>query len=225
MIKVIKPGLYTSIQDLGRIGFQKFGMPVSGVMDPESYRYANWLANNPLDNPVLEATLTGPHLAFEEDTYIAITGGNIKEVPKALQLTYTKGATIRVLEGLEHDYFTDEALDTFFSNSYKIGNQSNRMGYRLRGKKIKLKEQTNIISSGLVLGTIQIPKNGQPIIMMSDRQTVGGYPRIGNIATFDLSSLAQQKPGDRVRFKKITQSEAINLLEMRQKKHASFLEN
>jgi len=112
---------------------------------------------------------------------------------------------IRIISGPEAHYFEVAGLRSFLSTEYTITAQSDRMGYRLSGEPIRHKEgMTNIISAGISLGTVQIPGDGQPIILMADRQTSGGYARIASVITDDLPLLAQMRPGDKIRFKETT---------------------
>lgn len=125
--------------------------------------------------------------------------------------SYNKDACLRVVMGPQDDYFTKEAISTFLTSSYQISPEADRMGYRLEGPRINHKDQVDIISDGIVFGSIQVPGSGAPIIMMSDRQTTGGYPKIATLITPDLSVLAQMGPGMRVNFKKVSLDEAHNL--------------
>ncbi|MGR5879016.1 hypothetical protein ACT7DO_04785 [Bacillus pacificus] len=99
----------------------------------------------------------------------------------------------------------------FFTKEYKVSNYADRMGYRVEGEVLNRAVEKEILSSPVTYGTIQIPNGGQPIILMVDRQTTGGYPRMGNIISVDLPLLAQLKPGDYVSFEKITLEEAEQL--------------
>jgi len=294
-IKILKKGLSTSIQDLGRTGYQKYGVPVSGVMDEYSHKVANILVGNALNEATLEATMLGPKIQFAGQQVIAITGGDLQ--PKlnneAIQmwkkLTVEKGDILsfsgiksglrayiafaggiridksmgsksyysradlgtkiedmqeldikpyeknvnttldkkyipnfekqincRVVLGPQEDYFTDEGIQNFFSSEYQVTNASDRMGYRLSGKAIEHKKTPDIISDGLSKGAIQIPGNGQPIVMMSDAQTTGGYSKIGYVIKADLNKLAQLKPGNTLRFTKIS-------IEKAQKEYSDYI--
>ncbi|OOZ89616.1 biotin-dependent carboxyltransferase family protein [Bacillus cereus] len=124
---------------------------------------------------------------------------------------YKKYAKLRVITGFEYDQFTEESKKAFFTKEYKVSNYADRMGYRVEGQILNRAVETEILSSPVTYGTIQIPNGGQPIILMADRQTTGGYPRMGNIISVDLPLLAQLKPGDYVSFEKITLEEAEQL--------------
>jgi biotin-dependent carboxylase-like uncharacterized protein len=119
-----------------------------------------------------------------------------------------KPKMLRVVMGPQEDYFTKEGLNTFETGIYKLSNDSNRMACKLTGPVITGKQATDIISDGIALGSIQVSSNGQPIIMLSDRQTTGGYAKIATVISTDISSLSQCKPGDEVKFKSITLKEA-----------------
>ncbi len=304
-IKVLHPGLLTTIQDLGRYGVQKFGVIVGGAMDSLSLRIANLLVGNPQDEGALEVTLYGTSLVFESDELIAITGGNLRptldgkevkmwrpllvkkgailkfhaavsgcrayvsfsggiQVPKVMNskstylraslggfqgrklqkndifdcgertalgeelfqhlqkepanyswlvyftsfVDFNKTKTIRIIRGSEYERFDKESIKDFLSTPYTITTQADRMGYRLEGKQIHLKEQFELLSEGVTYGTIQVPANGQPIILMADRQTTGGYPKIGQVISADLPSLAQMQATDKIYFKEVTLKEA-----------------
>ncbi|MEK4485478.1 biotin-dependent carboxyltransferase family protein [Psychrobacillus sp. FSL H8-0484] len=306
-VKVLHPGLLTTIQDLGRYGSQKYGVIVSGAMDSYSLRLANLLVGNDENEGTLETTLYGTTLQFEEDTLIAITGGDflatidgiiaplwrpvlikkesilkfnsaIKgsrayiafaggiDIPKimgskstyiraniggfegrALQkgdtlpigeansvskelvrqldennitwsinfnelVNFNQNKTIRVIKGTEFHRFDKESQSTFLEKPYSITVQSDRMGYRLEGPPISLSEDFELLSEGVTFGTIQIPPSGKPIVLMADRQTTGGYPKIAQVITADLPSLAQIQPTATINFKEVTLEEAEKIL-------------
>lgn len=304
-VKVIHPGLLTTIQDLGRVGSQKFGVIVSGAMDPFSLRIANLLVGNPEGEGALEITLFGTTLQFKSDQLVAITGGNLQptidgekapmwrpilirkgsilkfksaitgcrayvafaggiEIPDVMgsKSTYLRAAigglkgralqkgdeftcghysiigkafawqlekmddhfswsvnykeffsfkqrqTIRVLRGAEFERFDQSSKQTFFSIPYTLTTQADRMGYRLEGKPLSLAEKFELLSEGVTYGTIQVPSNGQPIILMADRQTTGGYPKIGQVISVDLPLLAQLQPKAEILFKEVPLEQA-----------------
>ncbi len=123
-----------------------------------------------------------------------------RTLPKEIaQMIYNK-RKIAVIDGPEVNRFESSALDLFYNHAYTISNQSNRMGYRLEGVKLTHKDNADILSSAVDLGTIQVPGSGQPIIAMADRQTTGGYTRIGQVATADYSLLAQMTAGETIDF-------------------------
>lgn len=131
--------------------------------------------------------------------------------------------TIRVVSASEEGRFTKEGLNTFYSSHFRVTNDSNRMGIRLEGKKIDHIKSADIISSPVALGTIQVPENGQAIIMMSDRQTTGGYTRIATIVSIDIPRVAQLVPGDEVFFESITVEEAQEIARWRKSRIEFFI--
>ncbi|GAB6433363.1 biotin-dependent carboxyltransferase family protein [Bacillus luti] len=135
---------------------------------------------------------------------------------------YKKHPILRVITDFEYDQFTESSKDSFFTKEYKVSNYADRMGYRLDGEVLNRVVEKEILSSPVTFGTIQVPNGGQPIILMADRQTTGGYPRIGNVISVDLPLLAQLKPGDCVSFEKITIEEAEQLY-IEQEKDMSLL--
>lgn len=137
---------------------------------------------------------------------------------------YPETWTLRVIDGLHKQLFSQETLDLFFSSSYKIIPQSNRMGYRLQGYPISLTQGANLVSDTVVFGAIQVPPDGQPIILAADHQTTGGYPVIGVIASVDFSKLAQMRHGQKVRFSPIVLEEA-QILRLKQENLMNTLES
>ena len=286
-LQVIKPGLHSTIQDLGRWDHLAFGVPGSGAMSQPDAAKANWLVGNPNSAPVLEITMVGPTLQLEGDGQIAFAGaktdGTINGQPLAylqtidiegsctLKLGRTQdqsraymairgdwkltpwlgsvsaapvnaelltpqshlkegmlwavesmGVTehreiseetvqdhkIRVMPGPEYQKMPIQTIRDFLTKEFLISNQSNRMGYRLVGKLARVQPQEEIISSGIVPGTIQVTNNSELIILMADAQTSGGYSRIANIITADICKVAQMKPGDPMHFSLVSLAEA-----------------
>src|SRR6185369_3291659 len=114
--------------------------------------------------------------------------------------------------GPEYDLFTDAAHEAFWSDEWLVTPNSNRMGYRLAGTPLERKQKSDLLSHGVLPGTIQVPPNGQPIILMSDAQTTGGYPKIGAVIRADLWKLAQVRLNGAIRFIPTTEREAHNAL-------------
>ncbi|HHY74308.1 MAG TPA: biotin-dependent carboxyltransferase family protein [Bacillus bacterium] len=309
MITIKKGGLLTTVQDLGRYGYQKYGVVTSGAMDQLAHRIANLLVGNEEYLPTLEITLIGPTILFHEDTLIAICGANLSptindkavrlwrtvlikkgselkfvkckkgcraylavaggfSIPTVLKSKSTylragfggfKGSTlnmgdhlffekpsklstdmmakllernsnefveekwsvssqfisiyneyipIRVIKGRQYHLFTKESQQQFFKEKFEVTPQSDRMGYRLRGPSLTLKNREEMISEAVGLGTIQVPADGNPIILLADRQTIGGYPKIADVVTVDIPLLAQAKPKDFIQFIEISHEEA-----------------
>lgn len=303
--KVIKAGIFDTIQDLGRFGFQQYGMPVSGAMDPYALRIGNRLLGNEENEAGLEISTPGLSLEVPNQTVITITGANFNptinnspapmwevievkkgdiisfnqiksgcrsyllatggiDVPIILgsKSTYVRGKIgglkgrslkkadiinigktnqelqniigrkvpannlpayheeneIRVILGPQDDYFINEELHAFLNSFYEITVNSDRMGYRLKGPKIESKNGSDIITDGIPLGSIQVPRDGMPIVMLADRQTTGGYAKIATVISVDMDKFAQMKPGDKVKFTQINLEEAHQLLDEREKK-------
>ncbi|NLE77440.1 MAG: biotin-dependent carboxyltransferase [Chloroflexi bacterium] len=293
-LEVRRPGLLTTVQDMGRYGYQKYGVPVAGAMDPFALQAANALVGNPLGAAALEITLVGPTLRAQEACTIAVAGGDLTPlldgqpvpmwkavaVPKGGAITfggrrsgfraylavagglavplvlgsrstflrggfgglegralkagdrlpvgptrapvdggrampvgdrppYGDDVTVRVVLGPQDSYFTHEGLDRFLGSVYMVSPASDRMGYRLQGPEVTHRERTQIISDGLPLGAVQVPPDRQPIVMMADHQTTGGYPKIGTVIAADIPLLAQCMPGlSQVCFAAVTLAEA-----------------
>lgn len=125
-------------------------------------------------------------------------------------IRFEQNQYIRVIKGTEFNRFDRKSQNTFFEKPYTLTVQSDRMGYRLDGPTLSLAENFELLSEGVTFGTVQIPSNGQPIILMADRQTTGGYPKIAQVITADLPSLAQIQPTGTIRFKEVTLAEAEN---------------
>jgi|AntRauTorckE6833_2_1112554.scaffolds.fasta_scaffold00113_24 antagonist of KipI len=294
-LEVLDGGLQTTVQDMGRVGFRKYGVPVSGVMDEHSYRLANWLAGNPSEAPVLELTLQGGSFKFHSDATIGITGaeaeidvnGNpvqpnktininsgevlnigrvkngcriyvsiagqwdiekvmgsfstclvakfggfegralnkgdrltwtsqkkpteIRSVPKKLIPHYAARQTIKIIEGPEWDWLNEAKKADFLATDFSLSSHSNRMGIRLKSSFVSDIKGEEMISSPVVPGTIQLPSDGAPIILMKDGQSVGGYPRIGKVVDADLWRLGQVWTWNEINFNLISLEEAKEL--------------
>jgi biotin-dependent carboxylase-like uncharacterized protein len=140
----------------------------------------------------------------------------VKELPEGAIPLYKSSQTIHIISGPEADRFEMEGLRSFLTAEYTVTDRSDRMGYRLDGEPIVHKPGgADIISAGLSAGTIQVPGDGKPIVLMADRQTTGGYARIANVITADLTLVAQMKPGDTMHFREVTLDHARELLRQR----------
>lgn len=286
-IQVLKPGVQSQLQDLGRFGFQDLGVPVCGAMDEWSHRLANLLAGNALDEATLEMVLMGPSLVFDTATQIAITGADLSprldgepvamheriSVAAGSQLdfgrrvsglraylavrggfavapvmgsrsTYVRGgfggfegralrkgdvlpiaeaepalpaprlalpsrlpsadpgavATVRVVTGEHWARFPAETQALFTEAIYKINPQSDRMGYRLDGPALQRGDNVELISEAMSFGTIQVPADGLPIVLMAERHSAGGYLKIAHVISVDLPLMAQLAPQQQLRF-------------------------
>lgn len=298
-LRVISPGLLTTIQDLGRPGYQHLGIPVSGALDPISLRAANALVGNAPGTAALEVAYVGPTLAVEADDvrmsfvgantvievlpdetasagtlfgimesihlrcgdvvrigtlreattlYVAVEGGfDIAPVLGSVS-TYLRGhlggwqgralamgdrlplvrntatehdefrldgldlsapARFRVIAGPQRDYFSANALSSFFDAEYTVAAGSDRMGMRLDGHEIEHSRGYNITSDAVAPGSIQVPGNGKPIVLLADRQTTGGYPKIATVISADLPALGRLPIGAKIAFEPVTMEAAV----------------
>lgn len=130
---------------------------------------------------------------------------------------FSKEMTARIIIGPHSDFFTNDSLSTLLSEAYTVSIQSDRMGYRLEGPKLTIKKREEMRSEATMFGCLQVPPSGQPIILMADRQTTGGYPIIGTIISVDLPKIAQAVPGSKIRFQQTTVEEAQTELQKREK--------
>lgn len=280
MVEVIKPGLNTTVQDLGRFQGLGNGIPCSGAMDKQSLRFGQSLLNNPHTEAALEFCMIGPVLKFHNDCNISITGVDLKPVingepvPVNKTLSVKSGAVlrflgsntpgvygyicfkgkldvplvlgskstycyasiggfkgrslragdllnigesiefkskekpsliknqpeIRILAGPEFDDFPKKDLEQFVNSVLTISKESNRMGAKIDNVKLSGTDSGNIISSGTIPGTIQVPASGVPIVLLADSPCTGGYPRIGVVHSDDLDQFCQIKPGSTFTF-------------------------
>tara|TARA_Y100000741_G_scaffold300005_1_gene241273 strand:- start:45 stop:989 length:945 start_codon:yes stop_codon:yes gene_type:complete len=296
--EILRAGINSTFQDLGRKNLYHIGIPFSGAMDNRNYLLANKLTGNDHNDPVIEFAYQGPHLKYHGDKlnvvitgdvtfkikkgnnsingecyqsfilenndeldiistnksvygYLAINGKfdlkfqwsscstntkanigsnngkklsvkqkiDIKEinqnfVSKRLNYINSKIENIRVIKGTNFDYFSEESKKNFFKNEFKVSKLSDRMGMRLEGKKIENIVDTNIRSEGLIKGVIQVPADGNPIIMLSDHGTIGGYPKIGVVISADYDKLVQLTPGSSVKFQEVDLNSAETLFKL-----------
>ncbi|MDP9322047.1 MAG: biotin-dependent carboxyltransferase family protein [Acidobacteriota bacterium] len=295
---VIRPGMLTTVQDLGRWGWQGSGVPVAGPMDAYSHRLANRLVGNTDDAAALEVTLLGPELEADAEALCAVAGarfdvtvngdatdssspfvvpvgGRVRfgarragsratlavrgglDVPKSFESRATSiisrtgpfggrpllpgdvlpigtpstearlpagralsmpdgGACVRIIRGPHDAMFMPGAFDALVGSRFVVTAQSNRMGYRLEGPVIRHAGGADILSDATPIGSLQVPSSGQPILLMADRQTTGGYPKIGTVITADLPIAGQLAPGDWIAFVECTREEAIDALMKRE---------
>ena len=296
--EIIRAGINSTFQDLGRKNLYHIGIPFSGAMDNRNYLLANKLIGNDHNDPVIEFAYQGPHLKYHGDKlniaitgdvsfkikkgdnlidgkcyqtfilenndelniistnksvygYLAINGTfdlklqwsscstntranigpnngakltdsqkiDIKEINQnfantKLNYVNTKIENIRVIKGTNFNYFSDEGKRNFFKNEFKVSKLSDRMGMRLEGQKIENIIDTNIRSEGLIKGVIQVPADGNPIIMLSDHGTIGGYPKIGVVISADYDKLVQLTPGSTIKFQEVDLNSAENLFKL-----------
>jgi biotin-dependent carboxylase-like uncharacterized protein len=294
VIRIVEPGPQTTVQDLGRPGQLRHGIPPSGPMDVRAFVIANRLAGNPDGAAGLECTLMGPRFTLETACAIAVTGAEAPvtvngeaappwttlplragdsvrvgaaragvriyiafsgglDVPLALgsRATYLRGRLggvegralrrddtlrlfpapppavrrlaaaevpafeaepeVRVVLGPQADRFTPEGIAALLAGAYEMLPQSDRMGARLSGPRIAHARGHDIISDGIALGAIQVPGDGQPIVLLVDRQSTGGYTKVATVGSFDIGRIGQVKPGQRVRFHAVDVAEAHRL--------------
>ena len=145
-------------------------------------------------------------------------------VKKKIEYKNSVEATIRTTKGTNFDYFSKEAKNKFFNEEYQVTNLSDRMGMRLEGPKLENIVNTNIKSEGLVKGVVQVPADGNPIIMFSDHGSIGGYPKIAVVITADHDKAAQLAPGSRIKFKEVNLDEAESLFKTYSNDTKSYLE-
>ncbi len=137
--------------------------------------------------------------------------------------SYGDSIALRVIFGPQEDYFTQKGIDTFLSSEYTVSDKSDRMGIRLEGSVIENKNGVDIISDGIATGSVQIPASGTPIIMMSDRQTTGGYAKIATVISSDLKKIAQARAGTKVHFEAVTEKAALSL-KRKEERELKFLQ-
>jgi biotin-dependent carboxylase-like uncharacterized protein len=297
-LRVIAPGLLTTVQDLGRSGYQHLGIPPSGALDPVSLRAANALVGNAAGTGALEVAYVGPTLAVEADNVrIAIAGGEAAieilaedaarggaRIPSMRSVCLRRGNVVRIgslsgatvlylaveggfdiaavlgsvstyirggfggmngralkagdliplrretaterdecrLDGLDlsppprfraiagpqFDYFSEQVMTRFFDSEYTVGAGSDRMGMRLDGRRVDHLRGFNITSDGIAPGSIQVPGDGQPIVLLADRQTTGGYPKIATVISADLPALGRLPIGGKISFERVTMAAA-----------------
>lgn len=291
-------GPFTTVQDLGRVGHQAAGIPVSGALDPVALRIANALVGNTGGEAVLEIRLAGPVLKVEAPRVRAALCGTSaplqilapepREVPAWQSVTLERGtlfrvpalkdsvtaylgveggfdvpqilgsrstclragfgglegraladgdtlplaldelsdrtdlrltrrpdlgppATIRVVLGPQDDYFSKASIGALLEAEFHVTNEADRMGMRLSGPKLAHEKGYDITSDGIATGAIQVPGDGQPIILLADHQTTGGYPKIATVISADLPALGRMAPGAVVRFSAVSVKEAQDI--------------
>ena len=149
---------------------------------------------------------------YSKDEILNIKESNIKNIKaKRINYEYFFNNIVRVIKGTNFDYFSNQAKNIFFSDSYSVTRLADRMGMRLDGPYLENKINTNIKSEGLVKGVIQVPADGKPIILLADHGTIGGYPKIATVISADLDKVAQFIPGTIIKFKEVNLEEAEKL--------------
>jgi biotin-dependent carboxylase-like uncharacterized protein len=149
---------------------------------------------------------------------------NGRFVPASSIPVYERAVELRVVVGPQDDAFTRKGIADFFSSTYDVSKDFDRMGYRLEGKEVEHESPADIISDGIVKGAVQIPGHGHPIIMLADCQTTGGYTKIAHVITTDIWKIAQLKTGDSIRFKAVDVSEAHEILKIQERSIIGIIE-
>lgn len=314
-LRILKPGIQSTVQDIGRWEYLAQGVPISGSMDTVSARLANLAVGNTGDAAVIEFTYGDTELLVEaaalfaysgdgatlhtdatalpcdrplwlpagtrirlvtqpsgSRTYLAVAGGwqvakvlgsrstylpasfggflgrtlragdtlqagTVQTPITAALLDRLGGATpafpdwslarplffpgerqtVRVVPAHEFTWFNGKSVVDFLTSPYTVSRQSDRMGYRLEGPRIRRIKPRELLSTAVVPGTIQVTGDGGLVLLMADCQTTGGYPRIAQVAAVDMPVCAQWKPGDRIRFQEISRSEAEKLYRSRER--------
>ena len=176
---------------------------------------------------ILERASIGPNEGKKIKINDKINIKNNRTNKKNFIINFTNSAkdTIRVLKGPQFDYFAKESQKDFFSKNYKVSNLTDRMGMRLEGAVMKNTVSTNIRSEGITKGAIQVPADGQPIILLTDYPTIGGYPKIANVISADYDLLIQKPPGENFLFKLIELPEAEQLYREHIKNISEIIKN
>tara|TARA_B100000029_G_scaffold507358_1_gene591791 strand:- start:1520 stop:2470 length:951 start_codon:yes stop_codon:yes gene_type:complete len=308
--EVIRPGIHTTLQDLGRSNQYHIGIPFSGSMDKRNYLISNKLAGNKLNEASLEFAYQGPLMKFNLGKVTGAITGNVtfniirknsnidkgvcyqtfelndgdqldiistnrsvygyfsikngfageyiwksysvntkakigsnngekfatnqkilinkdeslSDIKRIDYLNY-KIEYIRVLKGTNINFFSEKAKKIFFSKEFTVSKLTDRMGMRLEGPKIENLAETNIRSEGLIKGVIQVPADGNPIIMLSDHGTIGGYPKIAVVISADYDRLTQLTPGSKIKFQSVELDEAENLYKLYELETKNILNN
>ena len=318
-LKIVKPGMLDSIQDMGRYGYQQVGINPTGAIDRYAAAIANILVGNSNREAVIEMHFPAATIFFEQATIIALSGADFgatisgKPIPVNHPIVVNKNSTLQfhspknkshcylavrggmkiskwlnsystnlkaeaggysgrrllkddtidlneepgltpidendptsidckilpweanenfgmeeseqvmVMTGAEWSWLEKNSQEKFLKNPFFISHNSDRMGYRLASEPLHLHTKTELVSSAVSFGTIQLLPDGQLIILMADHQTTGGYPRLGNVIAVHLSTLAQMKAGDKIQFKFTDHQTAEDLL-LKQQQHLMQLE-
>tara|TARA_B100001029_G_C15035839_1_gene440077 strand:- start:1 stop:951 length:951 start_codon:yes stop_codon:yes gene_type:complete len=297
--EIIRPGIHSTLQDLGRNNQYHIGIPFSGAMDRRNYLISNKLVGNKLNEASLEFAYQGPLMKLYSGKvtgaitgninfniirknskidngvcyqtfilndgdqldilstnrsvygYLSIKNGFLGEYiwkscsvntkakigsndgekfktnqkiyinknesisdDKKINYLNSKIEYIRVLKGTNFNFFSEKNKEIFFSNDFIVSKLTDRMGMRLEGSKIQSTSETNIRSEGIIKGVIQVTPDGNPIIMLSDHGTIGGYPKIAVVISADYDRLTQLIPGSKIKFKSIELEEAENLYKL-----------
>ena len=297
--EIIRPGIHSTLQDLGRSNQYHIGIPFSGSMDKRNYLIGNKLVGNKLKEASLEFAYQGPLIKLKLGKVTGVITGNVtfnilrknskiekgscyrtfelkdgdqldiistnksvygyfsikngfageyiwgscsvntkakigsndgekfgvnqkiyinkyESLSESNKIDYfnSKIEFIRVLKGTNFNFFSEKAKQIFFSKEFIVSKLTDRMGMRLEGQKIENIAEANIKSEGLIKGVIQVPPDGNPIIMLSDHGTIGGYPKIAIVISADYDRLTQLTPGSKIKFKSVELNEAERLYKL-----------
>jgi len=297
-LRILSPGLSTTLQDLGRPGYRHLGVSLSGALDSIALRAANAIVGNPEDTGALEVLYSGPSFVVEADDahlafagaaaaieicadaeasrgeliapmrsvrvrggqvvrigslrhgatlYIAVEGGfavapalgsvatdsrgrlggwharalvagdalplrracsSDRGEQQLIGLDLSPASRFRVILGPQSDYFADDEIERFLAAKYVVSAESNRVGMRLHGRALQHRRGFNIVSDAIAPGSIQIPGNGQPIVLLADHQTTGGYPKIATVISADLPAIGRLPIGSEISFEAISVEQA-----------------
>ena len=311
-LRILQPGPQTTVQDLGRVGYQALGVPVCGALDPLALRLANRLAGNAEGEAALECRLMGPMIEVEgAPVRLALAGaeaaiemeadgtrrvhpagrafdvppgGRVRigplrgsagavlavggglDLPEVLGSRATDlkgdfgglggralaagdtlatrraeqagpclalphplppafGGELRVVPGPQDDAFTPEAIATFLAATFEVTREADRMGMRLRGPALSFVAGADIVSDGIATGSVQVPGSGQPILLLADHQTIGGYAKIATVISADLPAAGRLLPGAAIRFRAVSVAEAEEARRAQEREFARLLES
>ena len=308
-LRVLKPGLHTTVQDLGRVGYQAQGVPVSGALDPMALWLGNALVGNPESAAALELLVSGATLQIAADSvrlavagagatlavgaparvvpawqsvtlaqgelveiglgresvcaYLAVEGGIDVRLVLGSASTYVRagfggleGRTlrrgdlvplalaqaserteqrlpspppaaseqpIRVVLGPQQDRFTEAALADLLESEFRISKNADRMGMRLDGPALRHRDGWDVVSDAIATGAVQVPGSGQPILLLADHQTTGGYPKIATVISADVPVVGRRRAGDAIRFAAVSIAEAEQLARDQQRRIAALV--
>lgn len=309
-LKVLAPGLHTTVQDLGRVGYQAIGVPVSGALDGFSLRLANALVGNRPEAAALEILISGPTFEVAAErvrvalvgagaalrihgdeprvvaagqsvtlapgavfqilvgrqsacSYLAVEGGIAVPLVLGSASTYVRAAIggldgralqqddlvplglacaaaraevrvpmpapaseqrpIRVILGPQQEYFKEEAIEALLDAEFRISKDADRMGMRLEGPALRLCRGWDIASDAIATGSIQVPGSGQPIVLLADHQTTGGYPKIAAVISADLPIVSRRRPGDTLKFVSVELEAAEEICREEERRFAELI--
>jgi biotin-dependent carboxylase-like uncharacterized protein len=143
-------------------------------------------------------------------------GSRVRRLKAGILEAFARHDIVRLTRGAQREWFGPEAFEILFSCPYAISDQSDRTGLRLKGQPLRPHEQSQLLTDGIPLGGMQVPQDGQPIILFVDQQTTGGYPKIANVIMADMHHVGQLRPHEQVRFQEVSIPEAVTLLKQQE---------